>query len=38
MIYLNVLYEIRQAMIYFQRTGEAVKLQGLGTFTPEIGL
>ena len=35
---LNVLYEIREAMIFFHRTGEAVKLQGLGTFTPEISL
>ncbi|MCP5052467.1 MAG: hypothetical protein GY940_35190 [bacterium] len=35
---LNVLYEIREAMIYFHRNGEAVKLEGLGTFSPEIGL
>lgn len=35
---LNVLYELREAMIFFHRTGEPIKLKGLGTFTPEISL
>jgi hypothetical protein len=35
---LNVLMELRDAFVYHSKVGEAVKLDGLGTFTPTIGL
>lgn len=35
---LNVLMELRDAFVYHANVGEAVKLDGLGTFTPTIGL
>ena len=35
---LNVLMELRDSLLFFNRDGQAVKLDGLGTFTPKIGL
>jgi hypothetical protein len=37
-VILNVLMELRDAFGYHAMVGEAVKLEGLGTFTPTIGL
>ena len=34
----NVLIELREALLFFSLSGEAVKLDGLGTFSPKIGL
>ena len=34
----QVLLELRDALISFNRQGRAVKLEGLGTYTPAIGL
>lgn len=34
----QVLLELRDAVISFNRQGRAVKLEGLGTYTPAIGL
>jgi hypothetical protein len=31
-----VVYELRDAMLMAHRTGQAVKIEGLGTFTPTI--
>ena len=35
---LNVLMELRDAFVYHAMVGESVKLDGLGTFTPAVGL
>jgi len=34
----QVLLELRDAVVYFNRQGQAVKLDGLGTYTPKISL
>jgi len=33
-----VLYEIKDALLFFHRSGRSVKLEGLGCFTPKIDL
>ncbi len=35
---MHLLIELREALLYFNRMGQAVKLEGLGTFTPKIAL
>ncbi len=35
---VNVLMELRDAILFFGLSAQAVKLKGLGTFTPTIGL
>ncbi|MCP5050676.1 MAG: hypothetical protein GY940_26165 [bacterium] len=35
---MNLLIELRDALLYFNRMGQPVKLEGLGTFTPKIAL
>ncbi len=34
----QVLLELRDAVIFFNRRGQPVKLEGLGTYTPTVGL
>ena len=34
----NVFHEARDGIVFFNLMGRAVKLEGLGTFTPKIGL
>ena len=33
-----VMIELRDAIVFFNRTGRSVKLEGLGTYAPKIGL
>lgn len=35
---IGVLTELRDAVIFFNRQGQGVKLEGLGTYLPTIGL
>jgi hypothetical protein len=35
---LNILTELRDAILFWNRQGTGVKLDGLGTYSPEIGL
>lgn len=35
---MNVLMELRDSMLFFAMLGEAVKVDGLGTFSPSINL
>ncbi len=37
-IILMVLYEIKDALVFFHLSGRSVKLEGLGCYTPKINL